>query len=145
MAFSFLTSKEREHYQKLPDNMEESSLLRYFFLNKSDNALINSFNGHQTKVAIGLQIGIIRFLGYLADDWNLHINPDCLTFILQQLKIDDVSSSQLSEYGSRPATRTQHLQQVLRYLNYRRWQPLINEPIIEKWLIEGSATHYGRS
>ena len=141
MAFSFLTSKEREHYQRIPKNMEESSLLKYFFLNKSDHALINSFNGHQTKVAIGLQIGIIRFLGYLVDDWNLHINSDCLTFILQQLKIDDLSSTQLSQYGSRPATRTQHLQQILRHLNYRRWQPLIDEPIIEKWLIERGMEH----
>ena len=103
--------------------------------------MINSFNGHQTKVAIGLQIGIIRFLGYLVDDWNLHINSDCLTFILQQLKIDDLSSTQLSQYGSRPATKTQHLQQILRHLNYRRWQPLIDEPIIEKWLIERGMEH----
>ena len=47
----------------------------------------------------------------------------------------------LLEYGNRPATRTEHLQQILKHLDYRRWQPIMDEPVIEKWLIERGMEH----
>ena len=140
MAFAFLTTKEREYYQVLPQNIEEDTLMRFFFLNREDKTFIHFFHGNQTKTAIALQLGIIRFLGYLPDNWNSQINNDCLIFVLEQLKIGQLSFD-LTQYGSRPATKTQHLQQILKHLNYRRWQPIIDEPEMEKWLIDRGMEH----
>ncbi len=140
MAFSFLTIKEREYYQVLPADIEEDTLMKFFLLNREDKTFIHFFHGNQTKIAIALQLGIIRFLGYLPDNWNSQINNDCIIFVLEQLKIGQPSFD-LTEYGSRPATKTQHLQQILKHLNYRRWQPIIDEPVMEKWLIDRGMEH----
>lgn len=141
MAFSFLTIKEREYYQALPQNIEEDTLMKCFFLNREDRTFIHFFYGNQTKIAIALQLGIIRFLGYLPDNWISQISNDYLIFILEQLKIGQPSLGGLAEYGRRAATKTQHLQQILKHLNYRRWQPIIDEPVMEKWLIDRGMEH----
>lgn len=141
MAFSFLTIKEREYYQALPQNIEEDTLIKFFFLNREDRTFIHFFYGNQTKIAIALQLGIIRFLGYLPDNWISQISNDYLIFILEQLKIGQPSLGGLAEYGRRAATKTQHLQQILKHLNYRRWQPIIDEPVMEKWLIDRGMEH----
>ena len=78
-------------------------------------------------------------LGFLPEGWNIQVNNDWISFIMEQLKIP-VNHS-LLEYGNRPATRTEHLQQILKHLDYRRWQPIMDEPVIEKWLIERGMEH----
>ncbi len=59
MAFAFLTTKEREYYQVLPQNIEEDTLMRFFFLNREDKTFIHFFHGNQTK--IGLNYSKVQF------------------------------------------------------------------------------------
>ena len=79
-------------------------------------------------MAVALQVGIIRLLGFLPEGWNFQVNNDWISFIMEQLKI--AVNPILLEYGNRPATRTEHLQQILKHLDYRRWQPIMDEPVI---------------
>ena len=139
MAYLFLTSKERDLYQRVPQKVEEEVLWKNFFLSKEDKIFIHFFHSNQSKVAVALQVGIIRLLGFLPEGWNIQVNNDWISFIMEQLKIP-VNHS-LLEYGNRPATRTEHLQQILKHLDYRRWQPIMDEPVIEKWLIERGMEH----
>ena len=64
-----------------------------------------------------------------------------LNFVLEGLRINQGLITDVAEYGNRQATRSTYLQQILKYLNYRRWQPIVDEPIIEKWLIERGMEH----
>ena len=58
-------------------------------------------------------------------------------FVSQQLGI---APEALATYGERAATRSQHLQQVLSHLGFRKWQPL-DGPGLEAWLLERALEH----
>ena len=107
MAYLFLTNKERELYQNVPQKIEEEVFWKNFFLSREDKIFIHFFHGNQSKVAVALQVGIIRLLGFLPEGWNIQINPDWLGFITEQLKI--TINPNLLEYGNRPVIRTEHL------------------------------------
>jgi hypothetical protein len=69
MPTYILTQSERERYGQLPVPVEESSLRQFFHLTPDDKYFIRSFYGVIHQTAIALQIGIIRFVGYLPDAW----------------------------------------------------------------------------
>lgn len=141
MAISFLNSKERDSFQKLPSKMDAKDIQQYFFITREDKIFLQNFNGNLTKTAIVLQIGIVRFFGYLPETWYQQIDISLLNFVLEGLRLNPGLITDVAEYGNRQATRSTHLQQILKYLNYRRWQPIVDEPIIEKWLIERGMEH----
>ena len=141
MAISFLNSKERDSFQKLPSKMDAEDIQQYFFITREDKIFLQNFNGNLTKTAIVLQIGIVRFFGYLPETWYQQIDISLLNFVLEGLRLNPGLITDVAEYGNRQATRSTHLQQILKYLNYRRWQPIVDEPIIEKWLIERGMEH----
>ena len=60
MAISFLNSKERDSFQKLPSKMDADDIQQYFFTTREDKIFLQNFHGNLTKIAIALQIGIIR-------------------------------------------------------------------------------------
>ena len=57
MAISFLNSKERDSFQKLPSKMDAEDIQQYFFITREDKIFLQNFNGNLTKTAIVLQIG----------------------------------------------------------------------------------------
>lgn len=87
-----------------------------------------------------MQLGIIRFLGYLPEEWLHQVGEQPIKFILGMLNLGQIQDSVI-EYGKRQATRSFHLQQILKHLNYRRWQPLIDELMMEQWLIKRGMEH----
>ena len=74
MAYLFLTNKERDFYQRVPQKIEEEVLWKNFFLSKEDKIFIHFFHGNQSKVAVALQVGIIRLLGFSPKGWNITCN-----------------------------------------------------------------------
>ena len=74
MAYLFLTNKERDLYQRVPQKVEEEVLWKNFFLSKEDKIFIHFFHGNQSKVAVALQVGIIRLLGFSPKGWNITCN-----------------------------------------------------------------------
>ena len=47
----------------------------------------------------------------------------------------------LTDYGSREATRTAHLQAALKHLSWNKWTPL-EQGWLEPWLLEWALEHY---
>ena len=84
-----------------------------------------------------MQLGVVRLMGYLPEDWFEQVPPSVAAFIGQQLGI---APDALAAYGERAATRSEHLQLVLRHLGYRKWQPL-DSPGLEAWLLERALEH----
>jgi TnpA family transposase len=86
-------------------------------------------------------MGIVRYLGHLPISWQTGIGTQLLNFITVELKMNPTKIVNIADYGKRDKTRTEHLQEILKHLNFRKWQPLIDESIFEQWLIEQGMGH----
>jgi hypothetical protein len=79
-------------------------------------------------------------LGFVPNTWKENLSMLFFDFIIKELGIE-FSYVQLLEYGKREQTQTEHLNQILKYLQFRKWQPLIDEPIFEQWLVQQGMEH----
>ena len=141
MPLTFLLPKERESFDKVY-SIEEWEVRQYFYLTSEDKRFLERFNGRLNRIAIIIQLGLIRLMGYLPPNWENQVSATIVEFVLNQIYSSNLQEVLLlKEYGKWGKVRTEHLQQILKYLDYRRWQPIIDEPIIEKWLIERGMEH----
>lgn len=137
---SILSSREKEIYNSIPDLIEEKTLIRCYHLTDLDLIFVKRFHGNINRTAVAIQIGTIRYLGYLPVLWQKTVPKEIFKFISNDLKLEHPYLD-LESYGHREKTRTSHLQEILAYLKFRKWQPLYDIPIIEEWLIEKGMEH----
>lgn len=140
MPLTFLTFQERNRYEQIPI-LEESDIQQGFYLIQTDKEFITSFHGSTNRLAVSIQLCLIRYFGFLSEQWKNQISKDVLHFLSSQLNLHELLTINLANYGNRAMSRSFHLQQILKHLNYRRWQPLIDEPLMEQWLIERGMEH----
>ena len=140
MPASFLTIQERDNYNHIP-KLDEEQLLKGFYLTNTDKIFVNGFNGITNRFCISLQLCLIRYYGFLEDNWKILIAENIGEFMASQMRIKEFDKNLLNDYGQRAMSRSFHLQQILKYLQYRRWEPILDEPIIEKWLLERGMEH----
>ena len=137
MASLFLNQSQRERYEKVPGEISEDDLMQFFQITQQDKIFLKSFRGEHNRLGIALQIGIVRFMGFLPDKWQQQIPVNVAEKICVQL---NSNIELLSLYGHRDATRTEHLQVILKYLKFRRWQPL-DEIWLSPWLLNNGMEH----
>jgi TnpA family transposase len=140
MPLTFLTQAERERYQQIPLPLSETDLRQFFHLSVADQLFVKSFHGEVNRLSISFQLGVIRFLGYLPTQWQWQSDTQILDFLSGQIGLAHLPNSVLDQYGHREKTQTEHLQRILKYLTYRKWQPM-DELFFESWLIEQGMTH----
>jgi hypothetical protein len=135
MPATFLTTAERDQYIQIP-YLDETDLRQGFYLTKPDIIFIRSFHGSTNRLAIGIQLCLMRYFGFLDDGWKTQIPDNIVSFVSYQLESgnDTPVTADLINYGNRVMSRSFHFQQILRYLNFRKWQPM-DVPLYEKWLI----------
>jgi TnpA family transposase len=137
MASLFLNQSQRERYEKVPAEISKYDLMQFFQLTQQDKIFLKSFRGEHNRLGIAFQIGIVRFMGFLPDRWQQQIPADVADMVSGQLSSD---IELLSIYGQRDKTRTEHLNVVLKYLKFRRWQPL-DEIWLSPWLLNKGMEH----
>lgn len=137
MISPFLTAPERQGYQQVPATLSESDLRQHFHLTGADREFIQRQRRDGNRLGCAVQLGLVRLMGYLPEDWFEQVPPPVAAFVGQQLGI---APDALATYGERAATRSEHLQLVLRHLGYRKWQPL-DSPGLEVWLLERALEH----
>ena len=140
MPASFLTIQERDNYNHI-SKLDEEQLLKGFYLTNTDKIFVNGFNGITNRFCISLQLCLIRYYGFLEDDWKTLIAENIGEFMASQMGMKEFDKKFLNDYGQRAMSRSFHLQQILKYLQYRRWEPILDEPIIKKWLLERGMEH----
>jgi TnpA family transposase len=133
MAATFLTQSERQRYDQIPP-LDKEELQQGFYLTQADKKIIETFHGPVNRLAISLQSCLIRSFGFLNEEWKDELTDDITGFVSSQLGLGKLPPAFLKEYGSRNMTRSFHLQQILKHLGYRKWQPM-DEMLIENWLI----------
>ncbi len=139
MPAIFLTQTERIRYEQLP-GLEPEDIRQGFYLTQADVQFVSIFHGSLNRVAVAIQLCLIRYLGFLPDNWKSHLPQEALSFIFSQLKLEGLPSSFLAEYGNRQPTKSFHHGQVLKFLHFKKWQPL-DEPLLELWLIGQGMEH----
>lgn len=137
-ASYFLSNSERNQFEQIP-LISEIDLKQGFFLFDSDKEFISQFHGLTNQVAISIQLCLIRHLGFLSDEWKQQIPNNLFDFVVSQFNTGE-QLGQINDYGNRTMTRSFHLQQILKYLKFNKWQP-IDEPTYEKWLITQGMEH----
>ena len=137
MISLFLTAPERQGYQQVPATLSETDLRQHFHLTKADREFIQRQRRDGNRLGCAVQLGLVRLMGYLPEDWFEQVPSPVAAFVGQQLGI---APDALVTYGERAATRSEHLQLVLRHLSYRKWQPL-DSPGLEAWLLERALEH----
>ena len=112
MPVGFLTQADKERYNHFPDTLPYNDLAAFFLLAEPDYQALKSCREPHTRLGFALQLCALRFVGFMPDD--LTRTPTTIVeFVAEQLQ---VSPGVLALYGQRPATRTYHFQQLLRYL-----------------------------
>lgn len=122
MPLEFLTQAERQRYQQLPTVIAERDLRQHFHLSETDLVFVTTFRGSTSRLGVALHLALLRYLGYLPDAWVVHVPAELRAFVAGQLS--DGALVALADYGSREATRTAHLQAVLKHLGWNKWTPM---------------------
>ena len=126
MPVQFLTRAERERLQSFPDEITFNELITFFTLSQKDLNLTKKRSGDHNLLGFALQLGTLRFLGFIPDNFP-HLPSDVVEYVAQQL---NVSASVLSLYGERSQTRTNQLL----LLNVNLWFALMVMITMISWL-----------
>lgn len=118
MPAIFLTQTERIRYEQLP-GLEPEDIRQGFYLTQADVQFVSIFHGSLNRVAVAIQLCLIKYLGFLPDNWKSHLPQEALSFIFSQLKLEGLPSCFLAQYGNRQPTKSFHLGQVLKFLHFK--------------------------
>lgn len=136
MPGRFLSELERERLSQFPPEVSAEDLITYFTLSARDLAFVEERRGDHNRLGLALQVGTLRYLGFCPD--HLAAAPAAVVANLaDQLQ---VNPTVLDDYGRRPQTRTEHLQDVLAYLGFRLAEPGDLEAL-KSWLVERAMEH----
>ncbi len=112
------SDSERERFNSFPSEILFDDVVTFFTLTEQDQNLVRIRRGDHNRIGFALQLGTLRYLGFCPDD--LSSTPlNVIDYLSQQLGYVD-SANLLRAYGSREHTRTDHLQEVINYLDFRK-------------------------
>jgi TnpA family transposase len=136
MPVGFLTQADKERFNRFPETIPHDDLVAFFLLTERDLAEVQQCREEHTRLGFALQLCTLRFLGFIPDD--LSSTPTVVVeFVAEQLQ---TSPGSLFPYGQRPATRTTHFQQILRYLGFRKLTENDLEQL-SQWLLARALEH----
>jgi TnpA family transposase len=132
----FLSDAERERLDRFPAQVVPGDIETYFTLSRADRRQIPRTAPPANRLGFALQLGALRFLGFCPDD--LGTAPEAVVaFVARQL---DVAPGELTRYGRRGQTRTEHLRQIRRYLGFRK-ATAGDLARLETWLVDRALEH----
>ena len=136
MPGRFLTDAERERLTRFPAEVPPEDLVSAFTLSPKDITKVLLHRGQPNYLGFGLQMCAVRYLGFTPDDL-LTAPSSVVKYVARQL---GVSPEALKQYGTRPQTRTDHLQEILSYLEFRE-AVAIDLQALAAFLLERALEH----
>jgi TnpA family transposase len=116
MPASFLTDAEREQLKRFPSEIPPEDLGAYFTLSDRDRSQVRRQRGGHNRLGFALQLCTLRYLGYVPDQLR-SVPSAVIAHLARQVGIAPES---LPAYGDRPHTRTDHFQEVVTFLGFRK-------------------------
>jgi Domain of unknown function (DUF4158) len=102
----FLSDAERERLDSFPAQVVPGDIETYFTFSRADRRQIPRTASPPNRLGFALQRGSHRFLGFYPVDLGT-VPEAVVTFMARQL---DVATGELTRYGRRGQTRTEHRQ-----------------------------------
>jgi len=136
MPVNFLSETERIHLSQFPSTISESDLIQYFTLTIEDKKQLKQLRQKHNQLGFALQLSSLRYLGFCPDD--LALTPsEIVEYLARQLQIQP---NELNRYARRAQTRTEHLQKIQSYLNFRTPNSQDFKQL-STWLLERAMEH----
>jgi hypothetical protein len=135
MPTTFLTPKEREAYDVVPDDVSYRQVVQHFTIAPDDLAVTNSCRRKAHRFGFALQICYLRWLGRFPE--NMKATPTVtLQFLSEQLAL---SSELLLEYPGQTRISRIHRERIRQHLGYREFGSLREE--LAAWLLPLAHKH----
>ena len=136
MPGQFLTLAEREQLSSFPPSPSQDDIIIFFALDSQEIALVNKRSGELNRLVFAIQLGALRYLGFVPDD--LGKTPSVIVeYLATQLNLNPKG---LENYQPRPNTRTSQLQQIRQFLGWRK--PTNLDLLLgDKWLLDRAMEH----
>ena len=111
----FLSDAEIERLAGWPEAIERREVVRFFAPAGEDLAFVREQRGAANQVAVALQLGAFRWLGFAPEDLAA-APPDAVTALAETL---DVPARAIFDYAVRAQTRGEHRLLVRAYARFR--------------------------
>lgn len=132
----FLTENERERQRRFPEAIPPRDVSDYFTLSETDHGRVKQQRGPHNQLGFALQLCALRYLGFVPDE--LTTAPAAVvTYVAEQIQ---GASDSLAVYGQGAHTRTDHLQEVMEYAEFRKVTPT-DWHRLHTWLMERALEH----
>ena len=114
----FLSEKQRQQLEKIPEYIDEENLIQYFTLSSDDLSIIPVRSPPYSRLGFSLSLCALRFIGFIPE--VLDTTPkEVVLFLIKQLELN-LASTDLIQYGSRAQTKTGHASIIERHLGFKR-------------------------
>ncbi len=136
MPGQFLTLAEREQLSSFPPSPTEDDIITFFALDQKEIALVKRRSGDLNRLVFAIQLGALRYLGFVPDD--LGKTPSVIVeYLASQLNLNPKG---LETYQQRPNTRTSQFQQIRKILGWRK-PTRLDSLLGENWLLDRAMEH----
>lgn len=112
---TLLTNVQRARLTHIPTDMTDREIGQYDTFTPSDLTIIRRHRGPQNWLGFAVQLAVLRFPGRPLTDLD-SIPTRVLAYLAQQV---GVAPDVLSDYGTRPATLSDHLDEIRSTFGYR--------------------------
>lgn len=115
MPTRFLSDAEIERLEGWPEAIERRDVVRFFTPAGEDLAFVREQRGEPNQLAVALQLGALRWLGFVPEDLAA-APPNALAALAETL---DVPARAIFDYAVRAQTRGEHRLLVRAYAGFR--------------------------
>ncbi len=135
MSSGFLSTAERERWQRFPETIPQDDLAVYFLLSDDDAREVHRQREPFNRLGYALQLCTLRYLGFVPTDFTA--TPEVVvTFVAEQLGI---APHVLALYDNR-RTQSDHRRYVRAYVGFRQATPL-DVYALHTWLLARALEH----
>lgn len=136
MPGSFLNEAQRDQMDGFPAEIPPEDVVTYFTLTPLDSACVPLHSAAHNRLGFALQLCALRYLGYYPKTLTT-VSADTVSYVAQQLGLE---ACDLSAYGERSHTKTDHAKAIEDHLRFRKATPL-DLQALGAWLVDRALEH----
>jgi TnpA family transposase len=137
MPVGFLNKTQQAQLSSFPNTINYNDLITYFTLTDSDRRAVPLRSSATNRLCFAIQLCALRFMGFFIKDMA-GVPRIIIEFLKEQLDLNEAPD--LSGYGQRPQTRTDHIKAIEKHLNFKSADKAY-EKRLKTWLVSRALEH----